>query len=147
MLWSALLTSGATRVMRASSAFYFAFATRMSRIWSVPRSSLQHSHNIAQHSHNIRTTSAWHSRVITAFDTRFWRVCCAVCRPFMHCSRLTLLARRKCAGPWARLARVTPVSTRSGPSYEFWLFGGACGASDKVELGNHTTKGHDYFKG
>jgi hypothetical protein len=49
--------SGATRVMRASSAFYIAFATRMSRIWSAP-----HLYNIrvtsARDSHNIRTTFA-----------------------------------------------------------------------------------------
>jgi hypothetical protein len=35
------------------------------------------------HPSNIRTTSAWHSRVITAFDTRFMTLLLRVCRPFM----------------------------------------------------------------
>jgi hypothetical protein len=52
------------------------------------------------HSHIIRTTSAGHSRVITAFDTRFITRLLRVCRPFMYCRCLALLARRKCAGPW-----------------------------------------------
>jgi hypothetical protein len=53
----------------------------------------------AQHSHNIRTISAWHSRVITAFDTRFVTRLLRVCRPFIYCRCPALLARRKCAGP------------------------------------------------
>jgi hypothetical protein len=94
----ALLTSGATRVMRASSAFYIAFGILISRIWSAP-----HLYNIrvtfAQHSHSIRNISAWHSRVITAFDTRFRKRLLRVCCPLMYCRCFALLARRKCAGP------------------------------------------------
>jgi hypothetical protein len=57
------------------------------------------------HPRNIRTTSAWHSRVITAFDTRFMSRLLRACRPFMYCRCLAVLARRKCAGPWVNFGQ------------------------------------------
>jgi hypothetical protein len=47
-----------------------------------------------------RVLSHLHSRVMTAFDTRFMTRLLRVCRPFMHCTYLALLARRKRAGSW-----------------------------------------------
>jgi hypothetical protein len=92
IVWSALLTSGATRVMRASSAFYIAFATQMSRIWSAP-----HLYNIrvtfAQHSHNIRTTSARHNWICHALRDAFVARVSSI-------HEMSRIARRKCAGPW-----------------------------------------------
>jgi hypothetical protein len=83
MPWSALLMSGATRVMRASTIqpvlprICYSNVAHMNRVLRrICYSNVApHLYNIrvtfAQHLYNIRTTSAWHSRVITAFDTRF----------------------------------------------------------------------------
>jgi hypothetical protein len=91
MLRSALLTPGAMRVMRTSGAFYIAFATRMSRIWSA-----HHEYNICVGCARDTAPAACDTRVGCALLTRLSRVC----RPFMHCRCRALLARRKCAGPW-----------------------------------------------
>jgi hypothetical protein len=71
MLRSALLTPGATRVMRASGAFYIAFATGMSRI-----SSAHHVYNICVgYARDAAPPAACDTRVGCALLTRLSRVC------------------------------------------------------------------------
>jgi hypothetical protein len=92
----------------------------------------------AWHMHGIRTTFAWHPRCIritfaqhlrdirasiTAFDTRFMTRLLRVCRrPFMYCRCLTLLARRKCAGPWVTFGQYcSPVRWQYWPRPALWF--------------------------
>jgi hypothetical protein len=89
MLRSALLKPGATRVMRASGAFYTAFATRMSCTRSA-----HHVYNICVGCARDAAPAACDTRVGCALLTRLSRVC----RPFMYCRCPALLARIKCAG-------------------------------------------------
>jgi hypothetical protein len=77
--------------MRASGAFYIAFATRMSRIWSA-----HHVYNICVVCVGCARDAALRQHVTHAWDAHFWRVY----RPFMYCRCRALLARRMCAGPW-----------------------------------------------
>jgi hypothetical protein len=91
MLRSALLTSGATRVMRASGAFYIAFATRMSRTWSA-----HHVYNICVGCTRDAAPAACDTHGGMSTSNAF----AARVSSFMYCRCRALLARRKCAGPW-----------------------------------------------
>jgi hypothetical protein len=86
-----------------SSALYIAFAISYnSNVAHMKRASS------VQHPRNIRASS------LRRFMTRLLRVC----RPFMYCRCLALLARRKCAGPWVYEFPNTYYWEREGTSHE-----------------------------
>jgi hypothetical protein len=120
MLWSALLTSGATlvieRIQRVLHRICYSNVARfISHLLLECRAYEARLTTSAYHSHNIRTTSAWHSRVIAAFDTRFMTRLLRVC-PFMYCRCLALLARLKCSRPWVTFGQYCNVASAPRPS-------------------------------
>jgi hypothetical protein len=66
--------------------------------------------------HMKRASSVQHPgniHIIFRFMTRLLRLC----RPFMYCRCLALLACRKCAGPWVTFGQYCNEISRSGKAY------------------------------